>query len=189
MSRKPSKAQKALDELLGIVTDMTDTNKSQQEVIPIDENSTDVVTYEAIPQEDAQERKKQKKDIEDDYDLARNTLRNLIGNGEIALNKMIELMGIKKEKNYDDEYDDDVTMIPTPRTFEVTSNLIRNLAEVSKDLLEIQKSKQVLDNPKNLPLNEEKTKIIEKSTNNIFFNGSTAELNKALEDLDKNDDN
>ena len=62
-------------------------------------------------------------DQEDDYQLARSTLRNLIYKSENTLDDMIELA-----KNSEH-----------PRTYEVAGQLIKTVSDVAKDLIELQK--------------------------------------------------
>lgn len=97
-------------------------------------------------------------DQEDDYQLARSTLRKLIVKGEVALDDMIELARNSEH----------------PRTFEVAGQLIKTMSEVSKDLIGLQKQvKDLQDKP------EDKQQQIG-TQNNIMFAGSTSDLLKML---------
>jgi gas vesicle protein len=103
-----------------------------------------------------------KMDQEDDYQLARNTLRNLINKSEDTLDQMIELA-----KNSEH-----------PRTYEVAGQLIKTVSDVAKDLMDLQKKAKELkkddpDGPRNITTN-----------NNVVFAGSTAELMKMLGNKD-----
>jgi len=95
-------------------------------------------------------------DKEDDYQLARNTLRKLIFKGEDTLDEMINLA-----KNSEH-----------PRTYEVAGQLIKTMSDVAKDLMVLQK--QV----KELSVDNDKPSI--GTQNNVVFAGSTAELMKLL---------
>ena len=100
-------------------------------------------------------------DQEDDYQLARSTLRNLIYKSENTLDDMIELA-----KNSEH-----------PRTYEVAGQLIKTVSDVAKDLIELQK--KVKD------LKEGDTVSAKNVTNNnVVFAGSTAELFKMLKNKD-----
>lgn len=96
-------------------------------------------------------------DQEDDYLLARSTLRNLIHKSEDTLDQMIELA-----KNSEH-----------PRTYEVAGQLIKTVSDVAKDLMDLQK--KVKDLKKDEPDN-----IKNITNNNVVFAGSTAELMKML---------
>ena len=96
-------------------------------------------------------------DQEDDYFLARNTLRNLIHKSEDTLNTMIELA-----KNSEH-----------PRTYEVAGQLIKTVSDVAKDLIDLQR--KVKDLKQGEPEN-----IKNITNNNVVFAGSTAELMKML---------
>jgi hypothetical protein len=96
-------------------------------------------------------------DKEDDYQLARQTLRKLIIKGEDTLENLIEL-----SKNSE-----------TPRHYEVAGQFIKTLSDVSKDLLNLQK--QVKD------LEEDSGGTNHINTqNNVVFAGSTNDLMKLL---------
>ncbi len=100
-------------------------------------------------------------DAEDDYDLARDTLRNVIEKGSNALDDIIHLA-----KNSEH-----------PRTYEVAGQLMKTMSEVAKDLLALQKQKIELDKPQaeqvaQNPQNGQQ--------NNIVFTGSTENLLKML---------
>lgn len=99
-------------------------------------------------------------DQEDDYQLARQTLRRLIMKGEGTLDEMIELA-----KNSEH-----------PRTYEVAGQLMKTMSDMSKDLIGLQKQVKELrsDSPKN----------IKNTQNNVVFAGSTQDLLKFLK---KND--
>lgn len=95
-------------------------------------------------------------DQEDDYQLARQTMRKLLMKGETTLDELIEL-----SKNSEH-----------PRTYEVAGQFMKTMSDVSKDLLNLQK--QV----KELKADEISQKI--GTQNNVVFAGSTADLFKAL---------
>jgi hypothetical protein len=96
-------------------------------------------------------------DQEDDYQLARSTMRKLLLKGESTLDDMIDLARNSEH----------------PRSFEVTGQLIKTMSEVAKDLIGLQKQvKDLQDKP------EEKQAI--GTQNNIMFAGSTTDLLKML---------
>ena len=95
-------------------------------------------------------------DQEDDYQLARQTMRKLLMKGETTLDELIEL-----SKNSEH-----------PRTYEVAGQFMKTMSDVSKDLLNLQK--QV----KELKADDPQQKI--GTQNNVVFAGSTAELFKVL---------
>jgi hypothetical protein len=95
-------------------------------------------------------------DQEEDYQLARQTLRKLIVKGEDTLESLIDL-----SKNSE-----------TPRHYEVAGQFIKTLSDVSKDLLALQKQAKDLEGDK--PAGHIGTQ------NNVVFAGSTTELMKML---------
>lgn len=94
--------------------------------------------------------------VSDDADFARTNIRELINSGNSALNN---LLTVAKESE-------------APRAYEVAATLIKNLSDLNKDLMEIQKRKQDLtgETAKNKNINVDKA----------VFVGSTTELVKFL---------
>lgn len=96
-------------------------------------------------------------DTQSDYDLSRNTIRNLVRKGEEALD---ELLFVAKQSE-------------SPRAYEVVAGMIKNISDVTKELIELQKRMKDLD--------EDKSKTSGGVTvQNAVFVGSTAELQKLL---------
>lgn len=101
-----------------------------------------------------------KDSIEDDAEFARQNLRTLIQKGNDAADHIVE---IAKQSEH-------------PRAFEVAAGILKNLADMNKDLLEIQKRKQDLQ-PK-ITNNNQNINV-----DKAVFVGSTAELLKQLKEL------
>ena len=91
-----------------------------------------------------------------DADFARENIRELVTQGNQAVN---ELMLIARDGQH-------------PRAFEVLSGLMKNLADMNKDLLEIQKRKKDL-----APKAEAQNNL---NIDKAVFVGSTAQLVKML---------
>lgn len=100
-------------------------------------------------------------DQENDYDLARQTLRNLIIKGEGTLDDMINFARNSEH----------------PRAYEVTGQLIKTMADTAKDLLNIHK--QVKDIKGKESANPQIG-----TQNNVVFAGSTEDLLKMLNKKD-----
>ena len=95
--------------------------------------------------------------VEDDAEFARQNIRDLIVKGNDAASHIVE---IAKQSEH-------------PRAFEVAAGMLKNLSDMNKDLLEIQKRKQdlqpkVTNNTQNLNIDK------------AVFVGSTAELLKQI---------
>jgi hypothetical protein len=100
-----------------------------------------------------------KKDIKDDYEFSRATLKDLITTGTLSLDTLAELA---RESEH-------------PRAFEVLSNSIKNIGDVTDKLMSLQKVKKDLNKE-----DDEQRKV----TNNNVFVGSTEELQRMLLDKD-----
>ena len=105
---------------------------------------------------------KDKKDIKDDYELARTTYKDLIQTGMRSLDVLAELAR-------DSEH---------PRAFEVLSRAIKDVGDTTDKLMELQKNKKALNKE------EEETEKKRLVTNNNLFVGSTADLQKMILDKD-----
>jgi len=96
-------------------------------------------------------------DIEDDYKYQRDNFYNLVEKGSAAIDGILELA---KESEH-------------PRTYEVAGNLIKQVAEVTEKLGDLQeKMRKLKEVPSNAPRN----------VTNALFVGSTMELQKMLKD-------
>ena len=94
---------------------------------------------------------------EDDFDLARSTMRNLINKNESVLNDIVDLA-----RNSE-----------SARIYEVAGQLIKTQAEMAKDLMTLHKQKKEVDGDR-----AESQNI--KTQNNIVFAGSTSDLLKMI---------
>ena len=92
--------------------------------------------------------------VESDAEFARKNIRNLIDKGSHAID---DLLQVAKHSE-------------SPRAYEVAANLIKNLSDLNKDFLEVQKRKKDLVVEKSSGVNVDKA----------VFVGSTAELMKLL---------
>ena len=94
-------------------------------------------------------------DIDDDYKYQRDNFYNLVEKGSTAIEGILELA---KEGEH-------------PRAYEVAGNLIKQVAEVTEKLGDLQeKMRKLKEVPNNAP----------KNVTNALFVGSTAELQKML---------
>ena len=96
-------------------------------------------------------------DIKNDYEYQRQNFYNLVERGNDAIEGILELA---KESEH-------------PRTYEVAGNLIKQVAEVTEKLGDLQeKMKKLKEVPDNAP----------KNVTNALFVGTTAELQKMIKD-------
>ena len=103
-------------------------------------------------------------DIEKDYEYQRENFYNLVEKGSSAIDGILELA---KESEH-------------PRTYEVAGNLIKQVAEVTEKLGDLQeKMRRLKEVPNNAP----------KSVTNALFVGSTKELQTMLKDKLKDESN
>lgn len=100
-------------------------------------------------------------DVQEDIAFARSNIRNLIKQGNTAVNDILDVARASEH----------------PRAYEVASNLIKTMAEMNKDLLDIQKKK--------IELTGEKPKTENQQTINVdkaVFVGSTTDLIKKIKE-------
>jgi hypothetical protein len=97
---------------------------------------------------------------EDDAEFARKNIRNLIEKGNVAMDNLLH---VAKESEH-------------PRAYEVAAGMIKNLSDLNKDLLEIQKRKKDLTGESLTAKNINVDKAV--------FVGSTTELVKFLKNKD-----
>ena len=100
--------------------------------------------------------------IDYDYETTRSNLHSILAQGQDALT---HALNVAKNSEH-------------PRAFEVVGGLMKHLSDINTQLLDLNKKKQQLDNPKS-------TSKEGPVTNNSIFVGSTAELSKMINDLKK----
>jgi len=99
--------------------------------------------------------------VDDDYERVRRDLFDLAGQGDEAIELMLELA---RESEH-------------PRAFEVLGQLIKQNAEIGEKILKLHKTKKEVDKS-----DEGVPALTAGATNNNVFIGSTAELQKMLRD-------
>lgn len=137
----------------GLNTDMSDTFENLDKTFNVES------TLEKA-EETSKELKKvsSSKDIDNDYEYTRGQLYNLIEKGQEAINGILDVA-----QNSDH-----------PRAYEVAGNLIKNVADISDKLMDLQKKvKEVSEEKKTGPTN----------VTNAMFVGSTSELQKMLKQM------
>jgi hypothetical protein len=96
-----------------------------------------------------------------DFEMARSNIHEVIQNGTFAMEKLSQIADSSQH----------------PRAFEVLAKLMDTMLQANKDLLELQKQIREID-AADAPLNQEAKSV----TNNLFV-GSTADLQKAIEEM------
>lgn len=103
-------------------------------------------------------------DTEDDYDLARKKIKDMINVSEDAIGSLAELARQSEH----------------PRAFEVLNQLIKNTSDMAMELSKLQERRKTLHAKQdNAPVNHGDV------TNNTIFVGSTTELQKFLRNNEK----
>jgi len=123
----------------------------------------DIVSTEPIKDELKNASSSSTEDIKKDYEYTRGNLYSLIEKGQEAINGILELAQESE----------------MPRAYEVAGQLIKNVADATDKLMELQKKLKEVEE-------ETQTKGPTNVTNALFV-GSTAELSKLLkkQNLDK----
>lgn len=105
--------------------------------------------------------------VDNDFEFARRTYYDLLVKGSEALEEMMEVARATEH----------------PRAFEVLSGMMKNVADVNGNLLDLHKKKKEYHK-------EDKPKEIPQTTNNNLFVGSTSDLQRMLLSQDSQvDDN
>ena len=134
---------------------MNKTDKKLSELFDVDPIATDVEVVsstEVVPV-------KPEDVVETDTEYARRNIRDLIDKGSVAVDNLLQ---VSKESEH-------------PRAYEVVAGLMKTMADLNKDLLELQKRKKDLQPQLDSPSNRGNI-TVEKAV----FVGSTAELLKQI---------
>ena len=130
----------------------------------LEDNMEELLNVEAsdTPENGCTTRKSNLKDVtedrEKDYEYTRGQLYSLIDQGQEAVRDALE---VAQESGH-------------PRAFEVATNAMKQVADMTDKLMDLQKKVKDLDEEKRGP---------SKVTNNAMFVGSTAELQKMLKQM------
>ena len=134
---------------------MNKTNKKLSELFDVDPIATNVEivsSTEVVPV-------KSEDVVETDTEYARRNIRDLIDKGSVAVDNLLQ---VSKESEH-------------PRAYEVVAGLMKTMADLNKDLLELQKRKKDLQ-PQLDSASNRGNITVEKAV----FVGSTAELLKQI---------
>ena len=104
-------------------------------------------------------------DAEEDYNLARENLKKLLDKSDEALDHMMQVAAEAEH----------------PRAFEVLAGMFKTSADMTTQLIDLQKKRHELDK-----LNNEPTETSSVTNNNLFV-GSTADLQRMLTKNDEDD--
>jgi transcriptional regulator with AAA-type ATPase domain len=96
-----------------------------------------------------------------DFEMARSNIHEVIQNGVYAMEKLSQIADSSQH----------------PRAFEVLAKLMDTMLQANKDLMELQKQIREID-AADAPTNEQAKQI-----NNNLFVGSTADLQKVIENI------
>lgn len=141
---------------------MSQTLNSTFNIAPVEQVQGEIITKSGdviVPQEAEIE-----KNVDYDYEKTRGNLHSLLSQGQEALMHALE---VAKQSEH-------------PRAFEVVGGLMKQLADVNHQLMDLSDKRQkMLDkNKKDVP--QQGTQV---TNNNAFFVGSTNELNKMIKDM------
>lgn len=125
------------------------------EIVPID-NKSEIEKFEKISSA--------MDDVKKDYEYTRGNLYSIIEKGQEAINGILELAQESE----------------MPRAYEVAGQLIKNVADATDKLMDLQKKLKDIE--------EEKVGKGPTTVNNALFVGSTAELAKLLKQQTQNED-
>ena len=134
--------------------DLNDAFNVESEVVP--EKTKDIQKVE--------EAASSVQDVKKDYEYTRGNLYSIIEKGQEALNGILELAQESE----------------MPRAYEVAGQLIKNVADATDKLIDLQKKLKDIE--------EEKPVRGPSTVNNALFVGSTAELQKLLKSGLKEED-
>ena len=124
--------------------------------------SGEIVETEKIVENKIDEIKNTANDVKKDYEYTRGKLYSLIEKGQEAINGILELAQESE----------------MPRAYEVAGQLIKNVADATDKLMDLQKKLKDIE--------EEKASKGPTTVNNALFVGSTAELAKLIKNQDLN---
>ena len=139
---------------------MNEFEKNMEDIFDIEVETTDIEPVEESKPSKPVPKKEDKDDQVKDYEYSRAQLYNLIDKGQEALNGALE---VAQESGH-------------PRAYEVAVNAMKQVADTTDKLIDLQKKMKDLEAPTKRETNN--------TTNNLFV-GSTADLQKMLKQINK----
>jgi len=139
---------------------MNEFEKNMEDIFDIEVETTDIEPVEESKPSKPAPKKEDKDDQSKDYEYSRAQLYNLIDKGQEALNGALE---VAQESGH-------------PRAYEVAVNAMKQVADTTDKLIDLQKKMKDLEAPTKRETNN--------TTNNLFV-GSTADLQKMLKQINK----
>lgn len=137
---------------------MNEFEKNMEDIFDIEVESTDIEPSKPKPPV-----RQEKDDQTKDYEYTRGQLYSLIDKGREALDGALE---VAQESGH-------------PRAYEVAVNAMKQVADATDKLIDLQQKMKNLEAP---------TKQAVGNTTNNLFVGSTADLQKMLKQINKNED-
>ena len=137
---------------------MNEFEKNMEDIFDIEVESTDIEPSKPKPPREAD-----KDDQTKDYEFTRGSLYSLIDKGTEALNGALE---VAQESGH-------------PRAYEVAVNAMKQVADATDKLMDLQQKMKNLEAPTKRETNN--------TTNNLFV-GSTADLQKMLKQINKKEE-
>ena len=134
---------------------MTKKFKDLNNTFNVSNNSEDIIKIPEVVEDKIEKISTSINDVKKDYEYTRGNLYSLIEKGQEAINGILELAQESE----------------MPRAYEVAGQLIKNVADATDKLMDLQKKLKDVE--------EEKQKG-PTTVNNALFVGSTAELAKLL---------
>ena len=108
-------------------------------------------------------KKSETPDVKHDYEVARAQMHNLVSKGQEAVDGILE---VAQSSDH-------------PRAYEVAALMIKNVADTTEKLIDLQRKMKELD--------AEEKKVTNNTTNAMFV-GSTADLQKMLKNINKSEE-
>tara|TARA_B100001996_G_scaffold172999_1_gene132065 strand:- start:807 stop:1229 length:423 start_codon:yes stop_codon:yes gene_type:complete len=108
-------------------------------------------------------KKSETPDVKHDYEVARAQMHNLVSKGQEAVDGILE---VAQSSDH-------------PRAYEVAAIMIKNVADTTEKLIDLQRKMKELDAD---------DKKVTNNTTNAMFVGSTTDLQKMLKDINKTEE-
>ncbi len=108
-------------------------------------------------------KKSETPDVKHDYEVARAQMHNLVSKGQEAVDGILE---VAQSSDH-------------PRAYEVAALMIKNVADTTEKLIDLQRKMKELD---------AEDKKVTNNTTNAMFVGSTSDLQKMLKNINKSEE-
>ena len=149
------KVTEKLNKTLDVAKELVDNIDEPETVLPVEQKSSEIIPLKEPLYNN---------DLANDYRHTRDTLKSLIDRAELTLDRLLNIADASEH----------------PRAYEVATQLIKTIADVTKDLIDLQKSMRELNKDRDQHVGGSGNTQVNAENVQMVFTGTTADFQEML---------